>query len=155
MTIQEAAYEILKKIGRPVSSKKIAKTALEQGVVTSTAKDPIQSHAQTIEKNIRDDVYNKPRLIFIHSPKGRRLIGLPHWTSSKTFPESSNSVPEYKELNANIPLDLYDKIKLAEQAKIKVNFDETVSFILKKGLSEIAPEIKKALILQLNSFNSN
>ena len=61
MTIQEAAYQILKELGKPLGSRDIARIALEKNMVTSTAQDPTQSHAQTIEKNIRDGIYNKPK----------------------------------------------------------------------------------------------
>ncbi|MBW1715981.1 MAG: hypothetical protein JRJ77_09180 [Deltaproteobacteria bacterium] len=76
MTIQEAVFDILNEVGRPLSSRELAKIALDRGMVTSYAKDPVQSHAQTIEKNIRDDVYNRPKLIFIPTAQGR-LIGNP------------------------------------------------------------------------------
>jgi len=41
---------------------------------------------------------------------------------------------------------------LAEQAKLAKDFDETVTLLLKKGLSAVAPDIKKGLIQQLNEF---
>ena len=62
MTIQEAAHDILNELGKPVSSKKLSRIALDRRMVTSVAKDPVQSHAQTIEKNIQDDIYNQPKL---------------------------------------------------------------------------------------------
>jgi hypothetical protein len=151
MTIQEAAHNILKEFGNPLNSKKIARTALERGMVDSVAKDPVQSHAQTIEKNIRDDFYNKPRLIFIPSPQGR-LIGLPEWEGKSS--QGVNRHDEYMELRAKIPADLFEKVQLAKQAKLANSFDEIVAFLLKKGLSAVAADIKKGLLHQLDQFDT-
>lgn len=152
MTIQEAARIILEEMGRPLSSKEIAKIALERRMVSSTAQDPVQSHAQTIEKNIRDDVYNKPALVFVNSTQGR-LVGLPIWGSNH-HSASDTKKKELSELKVYIPLELMEKIKLTGQAKLKNSFDETVAFILTKGLAILSPEIKKGLIEQLNSLDT-
>ena len=40
MTIQETARDILNEVGKPMSSRALAKKALERRVVTSTARDP-------------------------------------------------------------------------------------------------------------------
>lgn len=151
MTIQEAAHQILDESRNPLSSKEIARIALERRMVISTAQDPIQSHAQTIEKNIRDDIYNKPKLIFVHTAQGR-LIGLPGWDVRQTVVLNSKKHPDLIELKAKIPTDLFEKIKLAEQAKLKDNLDETVSLLLSRGLSSVASEIKKGLMTQLESL---
>lgn len=152
MTIQEAAYKILNETGKPLNSKDLARIALDRGMVTSHAQDPVASHAQTIEKNIRDNVYNKQKLIFIPSGTQGRLIGLHGWSS--THPTVGGPLPNLIEIKARIPSELLDKIKLAEQAKLKSNFDETVSFLLAKGLSMLSDEIKRGLMTQLNSLNS-
>lgn len=150
MTIQKAAYEILEEMGKPVSSKDIARIALDRGMVKSTAQDPIQSHAQTIEKNIRDDIYNNPKLVFINGPQGR-LIGLPEWESNLPKP-GINSPLSLIELKAKIPVELFEKIRLAEQAKLQNNFDETVTMLLSKGLTLAASDIKKGMMQQLESL---
>jgi len=152
MTIQEAAYQILKELGKPLSSKEIARIALEKNMVKSTAQDPTQSHAQTIEKNIRDGIYNKTKLIFIHSSQGR-LIGLPGWDSAPPITKN-NQKQNLFELRIQIPIELLEKIRLAEQAKLENSFDETVSLILIKGLSLLSPQIKKGLMEKLESLNS-
>ncbi|MBW2030922.1 MAG: hypothetical protein JRH06_16185 [Deltaproteobacteria bacterium] len=152
MTIQEAAYNILNEVGNPLGSRKLAKIALERGMVTSYAKDPVQSLAQTIEKNIRDEVYNSPKLIFLYTPQGR-LIGLPIWEKTEKMTASNNSAT-FKELKAKCPVEILEKIRLAEQAKLARDFDETVILLLKKGLSAAASEIKKGLIQQLNEFEA-
>jgi hypothetical protein len=150
MTSQEAAYKLLNEVGKPLSAKDLARIALERRMVSSVAQDPVASHAQTIEKNIRDDVYNNPKLVFIHSAQGR-LIGLPEWNSNP--PVVNDTFPNLIEIKAKIPSELFDKIKLAEQAKLKNNFNETVSFLLVKGLSMVSADIKKGLMTQLDSLN--
>lgn len=59
-----------------------------------------------------------------------------------------------KELKAKLPIEVFEKIRLAEQAKLAKDFDETVTLLLKKGLSAVAPDIKKGLIQQLNEFET-
>jgi hypothetical protein len=152
MTIQEAANEILKEVGKPISAKEIARIALDKRKVSSSAQDPIQSHAQTIEKNIRDEVYNKPKLIFIHSARGR-LIGLPGWKSNSST-SAKFKADSLGELRAYVPTELLKNIRLAEQAKLKNTFDETVSLILTKGLSVLSKDIEQGVVQQLNSLKS-
>ncbi len=152
MTISEAAYEILEEFGKPISSKEIAQIALNRQMVRSSAKDPIQSHAQTIEKIIRDDIYNNRKLIFVYSSQGR-LIGLPGWESAQPAPVSKKT-SDLVLLKVQIPVEIFEKIKLAEQAKIGNNFDNTVALILTKGFSVVASEIKKGLMKQLDLLNN-
>lgn len=151
MTIQEAAYKLLNENKKPLSAKDLARIALERRMVSSGAQDPIASHAQTIEKNVRDGVYNNPKLVFVHAGAQGRLIALPEWDSN----QSTVKEPLLRliEIKAKIPAELFDKIKLAEQG-LKKDFDETVSLLLLKGLSTVAPDIKKGLMTQLDSLNS-
>jgi hypothetical protein len=154
MRIQEAAHEILGEFGRPLSSREIAKIALERGMVFSRAKDPVFSHATSIEKNIRGDVYNKPRLIFIHGPQGR-LIGQPSWEGKPSLSTDASSKPaEYIELRARIPADLFEKVQLAVQAKVASSFDDMVAVLLKKGLAAVAADVKRRLLNQLDQFDA-
>ncbi|TVM32344.1 HTH domain-containing protein [Oceanidesulfovibrio marinus] len=152
MTTQEAAAKILEEIGTPLSSKEIAKIALERRMKSSSARDPILSLSQTIEKNIREGLYNRPELEFVRTSKGR-LIGLPSWNFSRDFVHDKKT-QELSELTALVPTELLNKIKLADQAKLANTFDETVSFILTKGLSIITHEIKAELMKQLDSIDS-
>lgn len=142
----------MKELGTPISSRELARIALDKGMVTSSAQDPVQSHAQTIEKNIRDEVYNNPKLIFIPSSQGR-LIGLPGWEAQVLTADNKNT-QSLAELRAHIPSKLLDKIRLAEQAKLKKDFNDTVSLILTKGLSVLVPEIEEGLMKQLSALNS-
>jgi len=153
MTIQEAAHQILKERQQPLDSKTIAKIALDSRLVESSARDPISSLAQTIEKNIRDGVYNRPELVFIHEGR-RRLIGLPGTdaqvkplVSQPAFPRTAS-----QQLSVRIPSDLVGKIRLAEQAKIGTNFDDTIAALIREGLGVVAPRIKQAIESQLKEL---
>jgi hypothetical protein len=149
MTIQEAAYKLLSEIKKPLSAKDLAKIALERHMVSSGAQDPIASHAQTIEKNVRDGVYNKPKLVFLHAGPQGRLIALPEWSSNQ--PTAKVPMQNSIEIKARIPAELFDKIKMAELG-LKNDFDGTVSLLLLKGLSTVANDIKKGLMTQLDSL---
>lgn len=151
MTIQKAAYKLLNERGKPMSSKELARLALERKMVSSSAQDPVFSLATTIEKNIREDVYNNPTLVSVRTAQGR-LIGLPEWNSQGT--ESKETPVAVIEIRVKIPTDLFEKIKLAVQAKLKRDFDETVSLLLSKGLSIVAADIKKGLMTQMDSLDS-
>lgn len=151
MTIQEAAHQILNKEQHPLDAKTIAKLALAQGLVPSAAQDPVASLAQTLEKNIRDDVYNRPRLIFIHEGR-RRLVSLPGSGAQDKPALAKSSFPETQQLSIRIPSELMNKIQLAEQAKIGANFDDSVAILIREGLRVVAPRIKEAIESQLKEL---
>jgi hypothetical protein len=151
-TMQEAAQAVLHELGRPASAREIARRALERGLVTSNARAPILSMAQTLEKSIRDGIYNHPRLVFIQNGR-ERLVGLP---GQEVSPLGSGREPrpaeEFVEVRALVPRDLVRKITLAEQAGVQPSFDATVALILKKGLAEIGPEIRNGLLREIESL---
>lgn len=153
MTIQEAAHQLLKEHQRPLDSKTIAKLALDRGLVTSSARDPIASLAQTIEKNIRDDVYNRHQLVFVQEGR-QRLIGL-LGSKAEVKPLLSRPLSSgtgSQQLSVRIPGELMDQIRLAERAKIETNFDDTVTALLREGLKVVAPRIKEAIESQLREL---
>jgi hypothetical protein len=150
MRIQQAAYDILKEENRPLPATDIAKRVLEKGMKSSDAKDPIASFAQTIEKNIRDGIYNDPKLIFIHNAQGR-FVGLPSWEKKDATPEAN--VTRIQEFTLKVPVELFEKIQLATQAKIAKSFEETVILLLKNGLTTMASKIKEGLSHQLKKLD--
>jgi len=151
MTIQETAHAILTEAKKSMSSKELAQIALGRGF-PSTAKDPVQSLAQTLEKNVRDGMYNHPKLVFIYS-NGRRLLGLPSWGQQSPTAVMSTQ-PSTGELTVRVPAEVLDQIRLAAQAKIAGTFEETVALLLRKGLSVVAPRIRKQLVEQLDRLET-
>jgi hypothetical protein len=152
MRTQEAAKLILEEEQRPLSSREIAKRALERKMVISNSKDPVFSHATTIDKNIRDGVYNRPQLVFIHSPKGR-LIGLPSWETE--IPAGRERKPEEKEIVLRVPHDLYGKIELAAHAQLADSFNDTLLVIIRAGLTAVSETIKVRIMNQLQTLGSS
>ena len=151
MTIQVTAHVILSEAKKPMSAKELAQIALDRGF-PSSAKDPVQSLAQTLEKNVRDGIYNEPALKFIYR-SGRRLLGLPSWDQETATP-GTDPQPSTKELVIHVSADLQGKIQLAFQAKLAGTFDDTVTLLLKKGLSAVAPQIKEGVMDQLEKLTT-
>ena len=147
MTIQKAAYEILKEKGHPLASREIAKVALDRGMVTSTARDPILAHAQTIDKNIRDEAYNIPTLCFVRDERGRRVIGLPEW-GQKDKTVTSPVRPLMIEING----ETVKMIRLAQVGGLGNNENETVSRLIHAGFKALAGEIESELSKRLDDF---
>ena len=154
MTAQEAAYKLLKEAQRPLPSREIAEIALNKGYVSSSAKDPVFSITTTIEKNIREQRYNSPRLVFINTEDGRK-IGLPSMkeagkTASATDPNQNFRAK--KKISVELPEELIERLHLASQAKLAANFDDTVALLLQKGLSVSREEVQERVLRQLEEL---
>lgn len=117
MTINEAAVEILKEKNKPLSSIEIATIAFSRKLIYSKAKTPIKSLAYTIDKNIREEFYNNPKLIFLQTSIGR-LIGLPGWGDNVLNIDLQKSKSSFQKLTISLPSNLMENINLAYQAKI-------------------------------------
>jgi hypothetical protein len=147
MTIQEAAHQILMEEGHYLPSKEIAKRAIEKGMVGSTAKDPILSLAQTIDKNIRDEIYNTPRLCFARDKSGRRVVGLPGWEENDkivTLP-----IPP---LTVEINGETVEMIELAKEAGLGINETEITNHLIRAGFKALASEIGSGLSKRFNEL---
>jgi hypothetical protein len=157
VTAQEAADTILRELKTPMSSKDLARLALERGLLRSHAQRPIDSLAQTIEKNIRDGVYNKPELKFVYSPAGR-LVALPNWE----LPEAPHSSPaasatsaaQFKDVTARLPIDIAEQVQLAAYAKVAESFDDTVALLLQRGLASVASQVEQALMARVRKLGA-
>jgi hypothetical protein len=147
MNAQAAAYRILEETGSPLPSREIAEVALDRGLVSSNSKDPVHSIATTIEKNIREGRYNEPELVFQQSGS-KRLIALPSMQNGETH----NSGDQKTRIQVKLPKKLLDQIQLARRAQIGESLDDTIEVLLREGLSEVAPEVKKRLIRQLEEI---
>jgi len=144
-TIQEAAKLILEKIGHPMSSKELAKMALKQRLVKSDASDPERSLANTIDQNISNG--REPKLVELQGTNNETLVGLPEWKDKVV-----GSTPWWEEIKITVPLELYQKLQLAQQAGLKSNFDETIIFLLESGLKQEKSSIKDGLMKQIEKL---
>ena len=92
--------------------------------MTSNSKDPVGSIAGTIEKTIREDKYNSPRLVFIQA-KGKRKVGLPTMESDEGAAGATDRI-QYAQLGGRKGLSVYvplqisfgDLVNAAEQLDI-------------------------------------
>lgn len=148
MTIQEAAYKILLEVNKPLKSRELARWALDRGWLTSEAKDPGLSLAQTIEKNIRSQAYNNPTLIFVHTREGRQ-IGLPEWENEERE-RVLEAQPDREQLRVSLSSEVAKNLRLAHQAGVADTFDDTVEEVLKRGLAASKDSIRKGLMAQLD-----
>jgi len=153
VTIQTAALDLLQEEGNPLSSRELARRALDRAMVTSKARDPIESHAQALEKNIRSGIYNSPQLAFVFTTRGR-MIGLPEWEGQQTGAAATavGKGPQGGSLPVRIPAGMVEQIKLAAQARIGATFEDTVAHLIRVGLRESAPDIKAGILEQVEAL---
>ena len=140
MTIQKAAYEILKEKGYPLSYKEIARIALVRGVVTSAARDPISSLGATILKNIKDGIYNEPKLCFARDEHGRRVIGLPEWVGKES------AVTRSPTKTIEISAEVADMLELARLAGLGDNETKVADRLIHDGFKTVKSEIETKLV---------
>ena len=145
MTVQEAATIILKKIGHPLSLKELAKMVLKQRLVKSNAADPERSLASTIDQNISEE--REPKLVRFQGTNNEILVGLPEWKDKVI-----GQTPWWEEIRITVPLELYRKLQLAQQAGLQPGFEETVIFLLESGLRQEKSSIKEGLMKQIENL---
>ena len=149
MIAQEAFDTLLREIGEPMAPKALAHLALQRGLVRSDARKPIDSIAQTVEKNVREEVYNEPPLKFVSGRKGERLLALPEWEGNPPVGQVSRRPSTVADLSARVPVDLLEQVQLAVQARIASGFGDTVTLLLRRGLAAEATNIRDGLMKQL------
>lgn len=148
VTMQQAAAELLSEYKKPVKSKDLARLAQERKMVApSAAKDPIQSLSQALERNIRLDKGNKPRLIFVETENGR-CIGLPQWYEEIKVKEVKVS----EKVEIALSDDLVNKVKLYQSSFNLKSIEETIVHLTKKGLSATSKELIDRLKLELDGL---
>jgi len=144
MTIQEAAYQILQEEKRYLTSREIARHAIERRMVTSNARDQIQSLAQTIEKNIRGGAYNNPELCFAKDKNGQRVIGIPRWHMNGIAPD--HFPPRVR--TVEVTEETIKGIELAREAKLGESDTEVLSRLVRAGFKALEDEIRSGLSTQ-------
>lgn len=148
ITIQQAAAQLLAEHMRPLKSKELAKLAQEKRLVApSTAKDPIQSLSQVLERNIRLDKGNKPRLVFVDTDEGR-CIAVPEWYEEKKV----ITKVEREKLEVGVPADLLNKIRLYQTSFKLSSIEEAVVQLTKRGLSATSQELVERLKSELDEL---
>ena len=148
VTIQQAAALLLGEQQKPLKSKELARLAQERKLVApSMAKDPIQSLSQVLERNIRLDKGNKPRLVFVETEEGR-CIGLPEWYEKKEI----ESTATQETIQIALSEDIMNKIKLYQGSFGVISIEETIIQLVKKGLNATSKELIDRLKVELEEL---
>jgi hypothetical protein len=157
VTIQKTAAEILKEAKVPISAKEIAKLAIEKGLVKkSNAQDPIQSLSQTLERNVRMDTGNNPRLQFINTERGR-CLALPEWYDNEDEleyeMESTETEPSMtKKVTIELPINILNKIKIHQLGNEFQCIDDAILDLVIKGLIASTDELIKKLKTEIEDL---
>ncbi len=148
VTIQQAAALLLGEQQKPLKSKELARLAQERKLVApSMAKDPIQSLSQVLERNIRLDKGNKPRLVFVETEEGR-CIGLPEWYEKKEIEPAATQ----ETIQIALSEDIMNKIKLYQGSFGVISIEETIIQLVKKGLNATSKELIDRLKVELEEL---
>lgn len=146
LTVQQAAALILRKSNFPLKSKEIAKMILNENLIApSKAKNPIQSVSQALERNVRMDVGNEPKLEFISTADGRALRLSEINTNKDTEIQENEEENLTKLIKPYLPKDTMDKIELYQSIKKYSRTDQAVVDLIKSGLIAKLPEILETL----------
>lgn len=158
-TIQQAAHEVLKQAGSSLKSVEIARRILEQQLIESTAKNPIQSISQALERNIRMNKGNTPALQFIETPFGREVdivnkqIELPTSTYSYITATPTPLKTELtEEMTVTIPKALLDKVKIYQLGKGIETLDEAFVNLLRSGLASNSTELIEVIKKEMENL---
>ena len=145
LTIQQAAAKLLAEYRKPLKSKDLARIAIEKALVApSLAKDPVQSLSQTLERNIRLNKGNKPKLMFVETNEGR-AIALPEWYEER----KEEASVERENVEIAFSEDLMNKIKIYQTSFNLDGMEETIIQLVKKGLSATSKELIDRLKIEL------
>lgn len=151
VTIQQAANRLLQESQQALSARELAASALDRQLVYSSARDPINSLAQTLEKNVREEVYNNPPLKFVHQG-GKRLLALPEWVVE---PKAESAPRDMTRFTMDVSPALARDLQLAVQAGLADTSEEAFVLFAKRGLSAASAEIKEAIMSKLEQFGED
>ena len=153
MNIQEIAYKLLQELGKPMKPEELARIALDRGLITSNSKDAVFSLQSTLRKNIRDEVYNHPKLVTIYLQGERGMhVALPSWQEKGVeLKNGAGPAVPSTERKVQLPCDLIKQIELVTQAGITKSFDEALVHLLRTGWVAVRPQVQE----ELNKFLSD
>ena len=141
LTIQQAAFEVLQEAGEPLKSLEIAKRILDKGLIESAAKNPTQSISQALERNIRMNKGNTPKLEFVETYLGRQIqcaVGTTFDRQEKmpSVTRFEHFIPQAtEEVTVSLPKSLIDKAKIYQLGTGANTLDEALAALIKSGLA--------------------
>lgn len=136
-SIIDIAVSLIKDHG-PMSSKNIAKEALEKSLIESNAKDPIQSLANTIDKMIREKTTN--RLKYVDNSK---LVDISDINLKNT--DENTHTSQYKEIKVYLTLEQYKIIEVMKSIGFSATEREILQEIISSGLKALKPDIEEKI----------
>ena len=153
-TIQQAAYEVLRKANEPLKSIEIAHRIIEQKLIISNAKNPIQSISQALERNIRMNKGNSPKLEFVESYLGRQIqIAERDQRTIHTVNTVLARKEEAKEeITLSLPKDLLDKVKIYQLGTGKESVDDAITSLLRTGLFSSSDKLIEILKREMENL---
>jgi CRISPR/Cas system endoribonuclease Cas6 (RAMP superfamily) len=148
-TIQQAAAQLLKETSRPMRSREIVQLALERNMVKmGSSKDPVHSLSQALERNIRMNTGNNPKLEFLFV-KGVRYIALPESNQNEKQETLEPIVVEQGQtITLQIPNSIINKVKMHQLAD-HLSLEETLLNLIKRGLASSSSELLEKLRKEL------
>lgn len=149
LTIQQAAHQVLKEAGISLKSVEVARRIHEQQLVQSAATNPIQSISQALERNIRMNKGNTPKLNFTETAFGREITIPPSELASMLPATSTISYEQKESITVELPKNVVDKIKIFQLGTGLDTLDEAVALLVRSGLvnnsSKLLESIKKEM----------
>lgn len=154
-TIQQAAYEVLRKASEPLKSIEIAHRIIEQRLINSNAKNPIQSISQALERNIRMNKGNTPKLEFVETYLGRQIQiaekQVATMRSSEPI-EAVMKVESVEEITVKLSKDLLDKVKIYQLGTGKESLDDAIASLLRTGLTSSSDKLIEVLKREMENL---
>lgn len=149
LTIQQAAFQVLQDAGTSLKSLEIARRIHESQLVVSTAVNPVQSISQALERNIRMNKGNLPRLEFTETAFGREVTIPMSEVTIRQQIQPSKAIQEMESITIELPKNLVDKVKIFQLGTGLETMDEALTLLVRSGLvnnsSELLESIKKEL----------
>lgn len=143
-TIQQAAYEVLKQAGSSLKSLEIARRIYEQQLIQSNAVNPVQSISQALERNIRMNKGNTPKLVFIETAFGREVT-IPYEPAAVIPVTEQRQETQVEELTIELPKSLLDKVKIFQLGTGVASLDEAVALLIKSGLQNNSANLLESI----------
>ena len=155
LTIQQAAYEVLHKANEPLKSIEIAHRIIEQKLIMSNAKNPIQSISQALERNIRMNKGNTPKLEFVETYLGRQIQIAEQQVATRQASvhiEAEKKVAVLEEITVKLSKDLLDKVMIYQLGTGKGSVDEAIASLLRTGLSSSSDKLIEVLKREMENL---
>ena len=155
LTIQQAAYEVLRKASEPLKSIEIAHRIIEQKLISSNAKNPIQSISQALERNIRMNKGNTPKLEFVDTYIGRQIQIAQEQVATRQSNAPSKAVMKVEsveEITVKLSKDLLDKVKIYQLGTGKESIDDAIASLLRTGLSSSSNKLIEVLKREMENL---